>query len=76
MTASKRIANSITRRRFLKSTAALSAIAALPAMSWARVRGANDRINMAVIGTGGMGHAHLRDMNKRRDKDNINVFLA
>jgi predicted dehydrogenase len=65
---------SITRRRFLQTTAAFSAAYALPAASWARLGGANDRITMAVIGTGGMGHSHLGDLTSRRERDNIAVI--
>ena len=36
--------------------------------------GANDRINLAVIGTGGMGHAHLNDVMGRREQDNVNII--
>ncbi len=61
----------ISRRRFIQSSAAFSAAAFLPASSWARVLGANERINISVIGTGGMGHSHLRDLMGRRDRDNL-----
>ena len=41
----------ITRRRFIQSSTALSAAWFLPAASWARVLGANERINLAVVST-------------------------
>lgn len=66
--------DSISRRRFLQSTAALSAACALPAAAWSRIAGANDRINMAVIGTGGMGSGHLGDLMERRGRDNVAVL--
>ena len=62
---------SITRRRFIQSSAALSAAYFLPAASWARVLGANERINIAVIGCGGMGSSHLGDLMGRRERDNL-----
>ena len=62
---------SITRRRFIQSSAALSAAYFLPAASWARVLGANERINLAVIGCGGMGSSHLGDLMDRRERENL-----
>ncbi|NNF44650.1 MAG: Gfo/Idh/MocA family oxidoreductase, partial [Phycisphaerales bacterium] len=60
----------VSRRAFISSSAAL---ATLPAASWARVLGANDRLNLAVIGTGGMGTGHTRSLVRRRDADNLSV---
>jgi len=34
-------------------------------------KGANDRINMAVVGVGGMGTGHVHGLFKRRDEDNV-----
>lgn len=74
--------NSLNRRTFLKSSAAFAGAAFLPAASWARVLGANERIRYGVIGCGGMGHAHLRGLMGnpdnasdlgRRDRDNVRV---
>jgi predicted dehydrogenase len=62
-----------TRRQFIRTSAAISAAAALPAVSWARVAGANDRLTMGVIGTGGMGTGHTRSLMERRDRDNVLV---
>jgi predicted dehydrogenase len=45
----------------------------LPAVSWGRVIGANDRLNMAIIGTGGMGTAHLNRLVERSGDENIGV---
>ncbi|MFO0980654.1 MAG: Gfo/Idh/MocA family oxidoreductase [Planctomycetota bacterium] len=65
---------SLTRRSFLKSTAAtMSAAYVLPAISWGRVQGANERLQFAVIGTGGMGTGHVHDLVGRRERDNIGV---
>jgi predicted dehydrogenase len=63
----------ITRRRFIQSSAAFSAAGFLPAASWARVLGANERITFGVIGCGGMGHSHLNDLMGRRERDNLIV---
>ena len=64
----------ITRRRFLRATTS-GAVAAtfLPAASWGRVPGANQRLRLGVIGTGGMGTHHTRSLMERRDADNLEV---
>ncbi|MCZ6834773.1 MAG: Gfo/Idh/MocA family oxidoreductase [Planctomycetota bacterium] len=65
--------NNFSRRFFMQSTAALGGLSLMPSTSWARVLGANERINFGVIGTGGMGHAHLRGLMNRRERDNITI---
>ncbi len=53
--------NSTNRRDFLKATAA-SSIMAIPALSYARVLGSNERINVAVIGVRSRGVDHLNGL--------------
>ena len=52
-----------SRRDFLVTSALAAGALALPSKmslaASARVLGANDRVNLAVIGTGGMGTGHL-----------------
>ena len=62
---------SITRRHMLTATAGSML---LPAVSWGRVLGANERLNMAVIGTGGMGTGHLRGLVGDKKNENIDVL--
>ena len=62
---------SLSRRTIVKTVAASPLI--LPAMSWGRVLGANDRLNMAVIGTGGMGTGHLQRIVNSADEENVVV---
>jgi predicted dehydrogenase len=50
-----------TRRTFIQASAAFSALSA------SRVWGANDRINVAIIGVGGRGQAHIRGYAKQPD---------
>jgi len=51
-----------TRRRFIQATAATSAWA-MTTNSYSRVLGANDRLNIAFIGTGGIARGqHLRPL--------------
>ncbi len=63
-----------TRRQFLKTSAALSAAGMLPAASFARLSGANDRIRFGVIGTGGMGSHHVNALVNRASADNVEVI--
>jgi len=64
----------LSRRKFLKGTAAAGAAVGLglygggSVMASSRVLGANDRILIGVIGCGGMGTGHLRDL-VNRSKD-------
>ena len=62
---------SVSRRTIIK-TAAVTPLFAT-ASSWARVLGANDRLNIAVIGTGGMGTGHLQHLVNSADTENISV---
>ncbi len=55
---------SITRRDFVKSTFAAGLAAALP---YSRVRGANDRIRVGLVGCGGRGKgAHIPSFEKQK----------
>lgn len=54
----------LTRRDFVKSTVAAGLVAALP---YSRVRGANDRINVGLVGCGGRGRgAHVPSFEKQQ----------
>ncbi len=48
-----------SRRHFLAQAAALGSTALLPAASWARLAGANDKLRVASIGCGGKGWSDL-----------------
>jgi len=63
-----------TRRTFLTTAAATTALPFLTAASYRRVAHANERLNMAVIGTGGMGTGHTRGLVDRKVKDTIDVI--
>jgi predicted dehydrogenase len=52
-----------TRREFFKTAAAGAGVAAVSASS--RVMGANDRINVGIIGVGTMGNNHLEALLKK-----------
>jgi predicted dehydrogenase len=55
---------SANRRDFLKTSAAVGAAMSLTASSYAKVRGANDRIGVGFVGVGGRAQAHLDVINK------------
>ena len=55
-----------TRREFIGGTAAALGASALRAAT-ARVIGANDRINVGLIGVGGMGFSHVRLLKRHAD---------
>lgn len=48
-----------SRRRFLKQGALAGAALSMPAVSWSRVLGANDRLRVASVGVGGKGWSDL-----------------
>jgi predicted dehydrogenase len=73
-----------TRRSFIKKTAAAAAVAAASgdlvrraaaapsrAPASGRVIGANDRINVAFVGTGSRGSSHIKDMKGAAAENNI-----
>jgi predicted dehydrogenase len=51
--------NAISRRQLIIGAAA--AVSAAPLLGMGRILGANDRINLAIIGAGNMGLRHLHD---------------
>jgi predicted dehydrogenase len=62
------------RRSFLtRTTASLSAatVVAATAKSYARVIGANDRLGVGVIGSGGIAQAHFGVINNLKEKNNL-----
>ena len=67
----------LTRRDFLQTSVVSAGIAVAsaqrPASSPAAVLGANDRINVGIIGVGGIGTHHMRLMLERQEKENIRV---
>ena len=53
---------SIQRRSFLKSSVAIGAAISLPAISYGRVIGTNEKIRCAVIGVNGRGRNHIKGL--------------
>jgi predicted dehydrogenase len=62
----------VNRRDFLKTSAAGATALSLTAASAGRVHGANERIGVAFLGTGGRCQAHIEVINKLK-KDNQGV---
>lgn len=67
----------ITRRSFIKA-AGFAAVSApvFSARSYGRIIGANDRLQAAVIGCGGMGRAHLNALLALKSTDNVDVVAV
>tara|TARA_B100000315_G_C14535467_1_gene568249 strand:- start:143 stop:1513 length:1371 start_codon:yes stop_codon:yes gene_type:complete len=60
----------LTRRTFVKTAAT---IPFLSAASYSRVLGSNERLQIAFIGTGGMGTAHANNLAERVDAENVHI---
>ena len=60
----------ITRRNFIKSTAAFGGLMFLPSCATNKIRNINGKMNIAVVGAGGMGYAVFRYI---KDQNNVNV---
>ena len=73
-----RSAGNVSRRRFLGTAGAAAALTAvaLPARSYAKVVGANERIRIGFIGVGGMGTGHLQAINKLKEPDNVEATIV
>ncbi len=67
------MAESASRRTFLKGAAITAGAAAAVNVFPSTVLGANDRISFAVVGCGGMGSGHLQSLLDKREKDNLVV---
>jgi predicted dehydrogenase len=65
--------DSLTRRTFLATSAAATAVSA---RSYSRIQGATERLRIGVIGCGGMGTAHMRALMKMRDSDNVDILAV
>lgn len=62
--------NHPTRREFIKQSTGAAIALSLPIIVPARVFGANDRINVAVLGVNGRGRNHIKGF---EDLDNVEV---
>ena len=60
----------ITRRNFIKGTAAMGGLMFLPSCATAKVKGINGKMNIAVVGAGGMGYAVFNYVRKAK---NVNI---
>ncbi len=66
--------NNMTRRGFLKTASVGTVALSMTAASYARVKGANDRISIGVIGCGSRGiDAHMAGVNPYAKDQNIEI---
>ncbi len=75
--------NPVDRRDFLKTASTVTAglgvarsLSARPAKSAGRILGANDRINIGVIGVGGRGAYVAREFSKASEKENTQILAV
>ena len=69
--------SSSSRRDFLATTLATGAAVALPAASYARVKGANERISIGLIGCGNRGRgAQIPNIAKHASAQNVEITAA
>ncbi len=66
----------ITRRQFTKNVAASSITLGMTAQSTKRVHGANDRLNIGVIGCGGRAGSHIGMLLQLREQDSLLDIVA
>jgi predicted dehydrogenase len=63
-----------TRRNFMKSSAVVAGVAAFAAPAVAmNVRGANERIRVAMVGLGGRMRSHIGSLTAISDKENVEI---
>ncbi len=63
---------STNRRQFLSTAASAGAVLSLPASSYARVLGANERIALGLVGCGGRGYgAHMTGVHVHDKEQNV-----
>ncbi len=60
----------VTRRNFLTTAVAASA------SSYVRIRGANERLNVGVIGCGGQSMGHMRTLVRNKEADNVQIIAV
>lgn len=64
----------LKRREFIKGTTALSSLMFLPSCQTQKVFGANDKLNVALIGVGGIGHQAINNFEKDMRAVNLVAF--
>jgi predicted dehydrogenase len=62
--------SSISRRGFV---AASTAAVLSTARSYSQIKGANERLNVGVIGCGGQSFGHMRSLVKNKENDNVQI---
>jgi predicted dehydrogenase len=65
---------SVSRREFVTTGLATGAtVMSLHAAAYPRVRGANDRLRIGIIGCGGMATGHMRALVRMREDENLDL---
>ncbi|MFH1739083.1 MAG: Gfo/Idh/MocA family oxidoreductase [bacterium] len=67
----------LNRRRFIVKTASMAAgVATVASIAPSRVLGANDRLGVGVIGTGGRGNSHLKAIEAISEEANLDIVAV
>lgn len=66
----------MARRTFLKTASTAGAAMALSSTRRAAAVGANERVNVALIGCGGMGEQHISQLMKLREEGLVNIVAV
>ena len=64
----------LKRREFIKGASALGSLMFLPSCQTQKVFGANDKLNVALIGVGGIGHQAINNFEKDMRAVNLVAF--
>jgi hypothetical protein len=62
-----------SRRQFLKSTAVAASLVGTSSLAPSSVLGANDRLNVGILGMGGKGFDHLNWLQQHVEEENVRV---
>jgi predicted dehydrogenase len=68
--------SALSRRQFLKNSAAVTGGVACAGLMPASAAGANERIRIGVIGCGGQGTGHVHSLVGRAEQDNVSVVAV
>ncbi len=70
----------LNRRNFLsktaKATAGIALATSISAKSYARIIGSNERLNIGVLGCGGMASGHIGALLKMKSSDNLDILAV
>lgn len=66
----------VTRRDFMRTGAVAAGAAALSVKAYSQASGANERLNIGIIGCGGMASSHLQSLLAMAEEENVAVRMV